>query len=35
MRLKELELVNARLERIVADRTLEATALEEISKGNW
>ena len=35
MRLKELELENARLERIVVDQTLEATALKEISKGNW
>jgi putative transposase len=34
-RLKELELENARLKRIVADQTLEVAALKEISKGNW
>jgi putative transposase len=32
-RLKELELENARLKRIVADQTLEVAALKEISKG--
>ena len=34
-RLKELEIENARLKRIVADQTLEIAALKEISKGNW
>ncbi len=34
-RLKELEIENARLKRIVADQTLEVLALKEISKGNW
>jgi putative transposase len=34
-RLKELEIENARLKRIVADQTLNIAALEEISKGNW
>jgi putative transposase len=34
-RLKELELENACLKRIVADQTLEVAALKEISKGNW
>src|SRR5438309_5157408 len=34
-RLKELELENARLKRIVADQTLNIAALEELSKGNW
>ncbi len=34
-RLKELELENSRLKRIVADQTLEVAALKEISKGNW
>jgi putative transposase len=34
-RLKELEIENARLKRIVADQTLEVAALREISKGNW
>ena len=34
-RLKELEVENARLKRIVADQTLEIAALKEISKGNW
>jgi putative transposase len=33
--LKELELENARLKRIVADQVLEVAALKEISKGNW
>jgi putative transposase len=32
-RLKELELENARLKRIVADQVLEVAALKEISKG--
>src|ERR1700740_3849318 len=32
-RLKELETENARLERIVADPTLEVQALKEIAKG--
>jgi putative transposase len=34
-RLKELELENARLKRIVADQTLHVAALNEVSKGNW
>ncbi len=34
-RLKELEIENGRLKRIVADQTLEVAALKEISKGNW
>jgi hypothetical protein len=34
-RLKELEVGNARLKRIVADQTLEVAALKEISRGNW
>src|SRR5205807_7356668 len=34
-RLKELEVENARLKRIVADQTLEVAALKEVSKGNW
>ncbi len=34
-RLKELEIENSRLKRIVADQTLEVMALKEISKGNW
>ncbi len=34
-RLKELEVENARLKRIVADQTLENAALKEIAKGNW
>ncbi len=34
-RLKELELENARLKRIVADQTLEVQALKEIARGNW
>ena len=34
-RLKELELENARLKRIVADKELENLALREISRGNW
>jgi putative transposase len=34
-RLKELEIENARLKRIVADQTLEVAALKEISRGNW
>jgi len=34
-RLKELEIENARLKRIVADQTLEVQALKEIAKGNW
>ena len=34
-RLKELEVENARLKRIVADQTLEVAALKEIAKGNW
>jgi putative transposase len=34
-RLKELEVENARLKRIVADQTLHIAALNEVSKGNW
>lgn len=34
-RLKELEVENARLKRIVADQVLENQALKEIAKGNW
>ena len=34
-RLKELELENARLKRIVADQTLHIAALNEVWKGNW
>src|SRR5438270_12184995 len=34
-RLRELEVENARLKRIVADQTLEVAALKEISRGNW
>jgi hypothetical protein len=34
-RLKELELENARLKRIVADQALNIAALNEVSKGNW
>ena len=34
-RLKELEIENARLKRIVADQTLEVAALREVSRGNW
>ena len=34
-RLKELELENTRLKRIVADKELENLALREIAKGNW
>jgi putative transposase len=34
-RLKEFEVENARLNRIVADQTLPVQALKEIAKGNW
>ena len=34
-RLKDLELENARLKRIVADKELENLALREVAKGNW
>jgi hypothetical protein len=34
-RLKELEVENGRLKRIVADKELENVALREIAKGNW
>jgi putative transposase len=34
-RLRELELENARLKRIVADQTLEMAALREVSRGKW
>jgi transposase-like protein len=33
--LKELEKENARLKHIVADLTLDNTALKEVAKGNW
>ena len=34
-RLKELEIENGRLKRIVADKELENVALREIARGNW
>ena len=34
-RLKELEVENGRLKRIVADKELESVALREIARGNW
>lgn len=34
-RLKELEVENTRLKRIVADKELENLALKEIARGNW
>lgn len=34
-RLKELEVENGRLKRIVADKELEVLALREIARGNW
>ncbi len=34
-RLKELEVENGRLKRIVADQTLEVAALREVNRGNW
>jgi putative transposase len=34
-RLKELEVENGRLKRIVADQPLEVAALKEIARGNW
>jgi putative transposase len=34
-RLKELEVENTRLKRIVADQTLEVAALREVDRGNW
>ena len=34
-RLKELEVENARLKRIVADKELQITALRELERGNW
>jgi putative transposase len=34
-RLKELEIENGRLKRIVADQTLEVAALREVNRGNW
>jgi len=34
-KLKELEKENARLKHIVADLTLDKTALKEVAKGNW
>lgn len=34
-RLRELEKENTRLKHIVADLTLDNTALKEVAKGNW
>jgi putative transposase len=34
-RLKELEVENSKLKRIVADQTLHIAALNEVSRGNW
>ena len=34
-RLKELEVENTKLKRIVADKELENLALREIARGNW
>jgi transposase-like protein len=34
-RLKELERENSQLKRIVADLTLDNTALKEVARGNW
>ena len=34
-RLKGLELENAQLKRIVADKELQIDALREVAKGNW
>jgi putative transposase len=34
-RLKELEVENARLKRIVADKELQIEALKELGRGNW
>jgi transposase-like protein len=34
-RLKELERENARLKHIVADLTLDNSALKEVARGNW
>jgi putative transposase len=34
-KLRELETENARLKRIVADRTLGMTAMEELLAKNW
>ena len=34
-RLKELEVENGRLTRLVADKELEVLAFKEIAKGNW
>jgi putative transposase len=34
-RLKELEVENGRLKRIVADQVLENQALREVARGNW
>ena len=33
--LKELEIENARLKRIVADKKLHIEALKELGRGNW
>jgi len=34
-RLKELEVENGRLKRIVADKELENVVLQDIARGNW
>ena len=34
-RLRKLEVENARLKRIVADKELEIDALREVAEGNW
>ena len=34
-RLKELEVENAKLKRIVVDQTLHIAALNEVNRGNW
>jgi len=34
-RLKELEVENQRLKRIIADQVLENQALREVNRGNW
>jgi transposase-like protein len=34
-RLKDLERENSQLKRIVADLTLDNTALKEVARGNW
>ncbi len=34
-RLKELQIENSRLKKLVADQALDIHILEEVSKGNW